>query len=229
MGLACLGAVAWAWTYPFLADMKPVSRALSLSGAAIGTAGALAATRVLAVLGARMLRPRRGRIELRDDRLVAFDRWLLREPLEVFRSEIEAIERFPKLSLREFTAFPSRRTTDIANRSVVLGIDTRPNVTIQLRQPRLFAEAIAVPSGRGAWQPISRGAVGDIIHFRVRHRTTSAAALDAWMDSARHTHSPSRSAEQECRSALVGAALWLSATAGFVLYCIALAISAPAT
>lgn len=223
IGWIVFGIVAAAWP-----DRRADSRGFVITGVALSTPAALYLAGLFGDAGRRLLGPRHGRIELERDRLVIHDRWMLRRPMEIWRSELTAIERTPRLGFWHYTAFAGSAGVTLGARGPVLDWGTRPNAVLVFHEPRHFVEAIRTLPGKTPLVPISTRSVSDCLLVRLADEEQGFEQLNAWMVAATWTPPPSRQRPPgPFEGCLRGVALWVAGFAGFAITCLGLALGAP--
>jgi hypothetical protein len=163
--------------------------------------------------------------------MVIHDRWMLREPLVIWRSEIRCITPVERLAWWQYSAFASAPGKDLGASGPLLHHGGRPNCRIEFDAPRSFREAIRMPPSKTPVQPVSRGTVADALQLLLVDAETSMRHLDDWMAVAQSSRSPDRSVDSGLSGCLSGCladlALWGGGLVGFALFCLGLAVGAP--
>ena len=215
LGIALLGA-PWLMWYVSLRAESPEKQGLMVGGSVAATPGLVAMGCFGLAAALRLLRPRRGRIDVLDGRLVVHDRWMLRRPMLIHRADVTGFQLLRwkhvawRLPLSDDFAARLRQT------AVMLDYGTTPNVAIHFREPRVFPEAVRAPLARVGFDPISRGRSASSVLIRVADPEAAVMAFDEWMAASSATgrdRTPTAGCLDGCLRVIV-VGLWAMVTIG---------------
>lgn len=202
------------------------AQVLASVGVTLAAPGLGALTVVFIDIGWRQLRPRRGVVELLDDRIVVHDRWLLRRPVEIYRSEIREIRRLPRLRYWQYTAFAGQAGRELGESAALLDLGGIPNTVLALHTPRRFREAIWTLPTKTPIQRLSRGTATSGLMLRLADPDTAVERLTSWMSTARSRRAPTRDTASGCASTIALTVLIVAGITGFVMFNVALYLGA---
>ncbi len=201
------------------------SRALVVSGLVIALPGLLWLAVIFGNTGGRLVRSRAASIELLGDRLVIHDRWLLKRPLEVHRSELIEISPVPQHGYWQYLSFSGRRRD---RPGPFLDLAGKPNCELSLHKPRQFVEAVSTPL-ESPWTtlgPVRPTSTASTLLLRLGQPESDLGQLARWMDTAERGRAPKRPAGSGCLGMLGAGLVFTGGIVGFVLFCAGLAIDA---
>jgi hypothetical protein len=184
-GMVVTGAVA-AIREAAGADRSSDGGGMLIVGLLLGGPGALYFVIWAVTIALRAAGPRWGTLAIEDDRLVIRDRWVLRRPLVLARTEVRGVRQTGRVAL-----FSSDASLAIADFSYAINVRldlvaTRPGFDAAVRTPP--------PRGNGP-ATISRGRPASAIGLRVHDPDRLVTEIRRWLAvgppaSPSHAHDP---------------------------------------